>query len=136
MLPTPDRRQFLKTAAGAALPLVVASSLPASQPAAIPSHADCGNGHARLRGPHQRPTGQGVERTGHSCHPVVPKSIRQPVLEVQRPVGRSDLTADRCQAIADTYRSAGITIHSIGVYTNLIHPDEAERRANSITLKP
>ena len=40
------------------------------------------------------------------------------------------LTADRCKAIAGTYRSAGISIHSIGVYTNLIHPDEAERKAN------
>jgi len=42
----------------------------------------------------------------------------------------SDLTADRCKRIAETYRSAGIAIHSIGVYTNLIHPDENERRAN------
>ncbi|MBL7223170.1 MAG: sugar phosphate isomerase/epimerase [Candidatus Brocadiae bacterium] len=47
--------------------------------------------------------------------------------------GRNDLTAltaDRCKEIAGTYRSAGIAIHSIGVYTNLIHPDEAERKAN------
>lgn len=42
----------------------------------------------------------------------------------------SDLTASRCQAIADAYHSAGITIHSIGVYTNLIHPDETERTTN------
>ncbi|MFV1964821.1 MAG: sugar phosphate isomerase/epimerase family protein [Pirellulaceae bacterium] len=42
----------------------------------------------------------------------------------------SDLTPERCKEIADTYRSAGIDIHSIGVYTNLIHPDEAERKAN------
>jgi len=42
----------------------------------------------------------------------------------------SDLSADRCNEIADTYRSAGVSIHSIGVYTNLIHPDEAERKAN------
>lgn len=47
--------------------------------------------------------------------------------------GRSDvssLTADRCRAIADDYRSAGVSIHSVGVYTNLIHPDPAERNAN------
>ncbi len=47
--------------------------------------------------------------------------------------GRSDLvglTESRCREIADTYRSAGIAIHSIGVYTNLIHPDPAERKAN------
>ena len=42
----------------------------------------------------------------------------------------SSLTADRCKAIADTYRNAGLRIHSIGVYTNLIHPDPAERQAN------
>jgi len=42
----------------------------------------------------------------------------------------SDLTAGRCKAIADTYRSAGVSIHSIGVYTNLIHPDPSERKAN------
>jgi sugar phosphate isomerase/epimerase len=47
--------------------------------------------------------------------------------------GRNDvssLTADRCRAIADAYRSAGVSIHSVGVYTNLIHPDAAERNAN------
>lgn len=47
--------------------------------------------------------------------------------------GRSDvssLTPARCREIASAYRDAGVAIHSIGVYTNLIHPDEAERRAN------
>jgi sugar phosphate isomerase/epimerase len=42
----------------------------------------------------------------------------------------SSMTPERCRAIADDYRSAGITIHSMGVYTNLIHPDASERRAN------
>jgi len=42
----------------------------------------------------------------------------------------SSLTAGRCREIAAAYRDAGIEIHSIGVYTNLIHPDEAERKAN------
>ncbi len=47
--------------------------------------------------------------------------------------GRSDLstmTADRCRSIAADYRSAGISIHSMGVYTNLIHPQQSEREAN------
>lgn len=47
--------------------------------------------------------------------------------------GRSDLTRltpERCREIAAVYRDAGITIHSLGVYTNLIHPDPAERKAN------
>jgi len=42
----------------------------------------------------------------------------------------SSLTAVRCKEIAATYRDAGLDIHSIGVYTNLIHPDETERKAN------
>ena len=42
----------------------------------------------------------------------------------------SDMTAARCKDIAGAYRSQGIAIHSIGVYTNLIHPDPAERKAN------
>jgi len=47
--------------------------------------------------------------------------------------GRSDvssMTAKRCEGIAAAYRSAGVSIHSLGVYTNLIHPDAAERAAN------
>jgi sugar phosphate isomerase/epimerase len=42
----------------------------------------------------------------------------------------SSLTADRCRQIADTYRQAGLNLHSLGVYTNLLHPDPAERKAN------
>lgn len=47
--------------------------------------------------------------------------------------GRSDLagmTPKRSAAIADTYRKAGHSLHSVGVYTNLIHPDDDEREAN------
>ena len=47
--------------------------------------------------------------------------------------GRSDvssLTPARCLEIAAPYRDAGIELHSMGVYTNLIHPDEKERAAN------
>jgi len=42
----------------------------------------------------------------------------------------SSLTPERCRALAATYRDAGIGIHSIGVYSNMIHPDEGERKAN------
>lgn len=42
----------------------------------------------------------------------------------------SSLTPERCREIAGAYRDAGLAIHSIGVYTNLIHPDEAEVAAN------
>ena len=47
--------------------------------------------------------------------------------------GRSDLeglTPERLREIAGIYRSAGISIHSIGVYTTLIHGEAAEREAN------
>ncbi len=46
---------------------------------------------------------------------------------------RSDLSAltpERAKEIADTYRSAGISIHALGVYLTLIHGDAAERKAN------
>ena len=42
----------------------------------------------------------------------------------------SDMTPARSKAIAAVYRSAGIAIHSLGVYTNLVHPDQAEREKN------
>ena len=42
----------------------------------------------------------------------------------------STLTPERCRSIAEVYRQAGIAIHSLGVYTNLIHPDPVERQAN------
>jgi sugar phosphate isomerase/epimerase len=42
----------------------------------------------------------------------------------------SGITPQRAEAIALAYRAAGIAIHSIGVYTNLIHPDDAEIKAN------
>ena len=47
--------------------------------------------------------------------------------------GRNDLSPlgeEECRAIAEAYTSQGIDIHSIGVYTNLVHPDEEERNAN------
>lgn len=42
----------------------------------------------------------------------------------------SGITAARAEEIAKSYRSVGISIHSIGVYTNLIHPDKNEVDAN------
>jgi sugar phosphate isomerase/epimerase len=47
--------------------------------------------------------------------------------------GRSDLpglTPERAKEIAATYRAEGLAIHSLGVYTTLVHPDPAERNAN------
>lgn len=64
---------------------------------------------------------------------IVQQFLNQSDSRYWRYNGRADLsslTAAQCSKIADIYRSAGISLHSLGVYTNLIHPDEAERRAN------
>ena len=47
--------------------------------------------------------------------------------------GRSDLsemTDDRSRKIVERYRSRGIDVVALGVFTNLIAPDDAERAAN------
>ncbi len=47
--------------------------------------------------------------------------------------GRSDLTSLTDAAFAEyvsTYRDEGIDVPALGVFTNLIHPDDAERRLN------
>ena len=47
--------------------------------------------------------------------------------------GRSDLsemTDDRSRKIVETYKSRGIDVVALGVFTNLIDPDGAERAAN------
>ena len=61
---------------------------------------------------------------------------RQPVLVYS---GRSDVSAitpDRAREIANEYRSVGIDIHSIGVYTNLIHPDPPSVPPTSTISRP
>ncbi len=45
-------------------------------------------------------------------------------------VALSNLTPAECKRIANAYRSRGLDIPSIGVYTNLIEPDAAEREKN------
>jgi sugar phosphate isomerase/epimerase len=47
--------------------------------------------------------------------------------------GRSDLsemTDERSAAVVETYRRAGIEVPVLGVFTNLIEPDDTEREAN------
>ena len=47
--------------------------------------------------------------------------------------GRADLsgmTDERSRSIVETYRSAGLDVPVLGVFTNLIEPDDAERRSN------
>lgn len=42
----------------------------------------------------------------------------------------SPLTPEACRRIAESYRSRALEIHSLGVYTSLIEPDEGEREQN------
>ena len=47
-----------------------------------------------------------------------------------RPVDVSAVTESECHRIANAYRSRGVEIQALGVYANLIEPDEAEREKN------
>lgn len=124
------RRDAMKAGAAAALPFAVASAASAGrnpQPASAPTIgvATAGFRNCTNRQLAEDLAGQGIR--------TVQLFLSQTDSRYWKYNGRSDLsdlTAERCRAIADTYRSAGISIHSVGVYTNLIHPDEAERKAN------
>ena len=124
------RRQAIKAGAAAALPLVAASTVSAVQNAKPEAPltigiSTLGFGNHTNRELAEELAGEGIR--------VVQLFLNQTDSRYWKYNGRSDvsdMTAERCEAIADAYRSAGVTIHSIGVYTNLIHPDEAERQAN------
>ena len=47
-----------------------------------------------------------------------------------RPVDVSAVTEAECHRIEKAYRSRGLEIQALGVYANLIEPDEAEREKN------
>jgi sugar phosphate isomerase/epimerase len=47
-----------------------------------------------------------------------------------KPVDVSAVTEAECRRIAKAYRSRGLEIQALGVYANLIEPDEAEREKN------
>ena len=124
------RRQAIKAGAAAALPLVAASTVSAIQNAK--SETPLTIGIATL-GFGDRTNRQLAEELAGAGIRVVQLFLNQSDSRYWKYNGRSDvsdMTTERCEAIADAYRSAGVAIHSIGVYTNLIHPDETERKAN------
>ncbi|MEA1950827.1 MAG: sugar phosphate isomerase/epimerase family protein [Planctomycetota bacterium] len=125
-----DRRRALKTVAAASLPLLGAAATRADNKKpkiSAPVIGIATNGfnaltNARLA---KEFAAQGVK--------TVQLFLCQSDSNYWRYNNRSDLstlTADRCRSIANDYRSAGVSIHSMGVYTNLIHPEQAEREAN------
>jgi sugar phosphate isomerase/epimerase len=122
------RREVIKTAGG--LPLFAAASQGAGQESKSKNKVALGistlgfpnSSNEQLA---QTLAGQGIK--------LVQLFFNQTDSRYWQYNGRSDLsamTAERSKSIAAAYRSAGISIHSLGVYTNLIHPDEAERKQN------
>ena len=124
------RRDALRAGAAAALPLAAASSTPAKLNAKPKTAVTIGMATTQFRDWSnsrlaKELSGQGVR--------TVQLFLTQTDSNYWKYGGRSDLpglTAERSKEIAATYRSAGISIHSMGVYTTLIHPDAAERKAN------
>jgi len=124
------RREAIKTTAALALPLAAATRATANQD--TENEADLTVGLATL-GFHNHTNRQLAKELARAGIGVVQLFLNQTDSRYWKYNGRSDvsdLTAARCEAIAEAYRSEGVSIHSIGVYTNLIHPDEAERKAN------
>jgi len=127
-----NRRQFLRaTATAAAAVPCAAGVLPAAEPAASRA-AGLTIGVSTL-GFADSTNSQLAKELSEQGIRTIQLFLSQKDSRYWKYNGRSDvsdLTAERCQAIAGVYRSAGISIHSLGVYTNLIHPDAAERAAN------
>jgi len=124
------RREAMKAGAAAALPLVAASAASAKAPATQQPALTIGVATLGWRDYTNRQVAE--EMRGQGIH-TVQLFFNQSDSRYWKYNGRSDLSdlsAERCRAIGDAYRSAGVSIHSLGVYTNLIHPDESERKAN------
>jgi sugar phosphate isomerase/epimerase len=129
LTPGITRRQILKAGA-TALPLA----------ALLPAGADAKNDQRRrvtlgiaTAGFFDRTNAQlAAELKREGLH-TVQLFLTQSDSNFWRYITRTDLSAltpQRCRAIADTYRAEGLSLHSIGVYPNLIHPDETERKLN------
>ena len=124
------RREALKLGAAMTLPLVATPAVQAASEPAGAKELTIGMATTGFTTHTNRQLAQELAQAGIR---TVQLFLSQTDSRYWKFNGRSDLstlTDDRCRAIADDYRSAGLAIHSIGVYTNLIHPDEAERKAN------
>jgi sugar phosphate isomerase/epimerase len=123
------RRELIKTA-GAAVPIVGASLTLGNQGANPATGATIGISTLEFR---KHTNAQLAEELAAAGIRMIQLYLNQPDSRYWKYNGRSDLsdlTTARCEAIARAYGSAGIALHSMGVYTNLIHGDPAERQAN------
>ena len=125
------RRKAIQTGAAIALPLAAAASA-AADAAVAPPPRSVTVGLATLGFANLTNSQLAAELARHGVH-TVQLFLNQADSRYWKYNGRSDvsdLSPQRCRAIADAYRSEGVSIHSMGVYTNLIHPDPTERKAN------
>jgi sugar phosphate isomerase/epimerase len=125
-----SRRNLLRAAGTAALPLVTGPAALTAGQTAMPTGPKIG---MATLGFHEDTNQSLAKELAHAGIHDVQLFLNQSDSRYWVYNGRSDvsdLTPGRCCEIASAYRSAEITIHSIGVYTNLIHPDPAERAAN------
>lgn len=125
----PITRRKLLQAGAAALPLVAASKALSQTPAA-PGRLTVGIATTGFTDLSNSQLAEELSRAGIR---TIQLFLTQSDSKYWKYNGRNDLadlTPQRSESIAETYRSAGISIHSIGVYTNLIHPDPEERKAN------
>lgn len=131
MIPEPmTRREALKTGLAAAWPLLASAGGVAAQPVKPAAQPKIG---IATFGFTNRSNAELAKELAASGIRIVQLFLSQTDSNFWRYNQRNDvssLTVDRCRAIADTYRQAGLSLHSLGVYTNLIHPDPAERKAN------
>lgn len=124
------RRDALKAASAAALPLLAASATRANDHAKPASGLTLAIATTRFTEYTNRQLARLVAEQGIHLVQLFFTQSDSRYWKYNARLDVSDLTPDRCRSIADDYRSAGIEIHSIGVYTNLIHPDQSERKAN------
>jgi len=128
--PSITRREALKTSLAAACPLLAAAGAIAAQPTEPARRPTVGIATFGFTALSNADLARELAAAGID---TVQLFLSQTDSNFWRYNQRSDvssLTAERCRTIADTYRQAGLSLHSIGVYTNLLHPDPAERKAN------
>ncbi len=124
------RREALQTGLALALPLLGASLYPKPVGAASPAAPALG---VSTLGFPEYSNGDLAKELAAKGITLVQLFLVQQDSSYWTYNGRSDLSGldpQRCRDIADAYRAQGIAIHSLGVYTNLIHPDASERGAN------
>ncbi len=121
------RRQAL--AAGIALPFLASTTLAVDAPPAKPT-LTIGLATMGFREFSNQQMAETLAREGVHTTQLFFTQTDSNYWKYNQASDTSKMTAERCQAIAGVYRAAGVAIHSIGVYANLIHPDPAERKAN------